>query len=236
VAERVVAGLSRTSVAITTGFAGSEIFIYGAIKREAPPPEGELGVVVAVIGPSEPVLVRKKQRSAGVWMNGPGVQIDAAPSFYAVATSGEYFDTISHTDDLRYRVGLAQVIQLIDAPAWVEAERNDYLAAVVRVRRDAGLYFEAPGGVSIAEETLFDTRVELPPTLVEGVYRTRIFLTRDRDVVDVFETSIDVRKEGIERFITVLATEQSLVYGIGSILIALLAGWLASALFRMILP
>jgi uncharacterized protein (TIGR02186 family) len=235
-AEEVVARLSATRVAITTSFAGSEIFIYGAIKREAPAPDTRLGVVVAVIGPSEPVIVRKRERRFGVWVNGPGVEIDAAPSFYAVATTDGYFDTISHTDDLRYRVGLSQVIRLIDAPEWLEAERTSYLDAVVRLNRAEGHYFVNTGGVEVVEETLFNTSVDLPPDLVEGEYRARVFLTRDREVVDVHETSITVRKEGLERVLTVLAAEQGLVYGAASVALALAAGWIASALFRLILP
>ncbi len=72
--ERVIAGLSQTHVSITTDFSGSEIFIYGAIAREAPRPKGwPLDIIVAVTGPSQPVIVRKKDRHFGIWINGPGV-------------------------------------------------------------------------------------------------------------------------------------------------------------------
>ena len=60
-AERVVAGLSQEAIAITTNFAGSEILIYGAVQRAAPPPgEEQLEVIVTVQGPSQPVTVRRK--------------------------------------------------------------------------------------------------------------------------------------------------------------------------------
>ena len=36
--EQVVAGLSQDAVSITTDFTGSEILIYGAIRRDKPPP------------------------------------------------------------------------------------------------------------------------------------------------------------------------------------------------------
>lgn len=236
-AETVVAGLSQTRVAITTWFAGSEIFIYGAVKREAPIPEGPpLDVVIAVTGPSEPVIVRRKRRELGVWVNGPGLQVDAAPSFYAVATTRGFHDVLSWTDDLRYRVGLSQVIRLIDAPVWAEVTREDYLDAVVRLRRDQGIYYERIGGVTVDQETLFHTRIELPPQLVEGDYTARIFLTRDREVIDHYETSIAVRKVGIEYWIDLMAEKYSAIYGVLSVVVALAAGWLASALFRLVFP
>jgi len=239
-AEEVVAGLSQTRVSITTWFSGSEIFIYGAVKREAPIPKGPpLDVVIAVTGPSTPVIVRRKSREFGVWVNGPGLHVDAAPSFYAVSTTRPLVETLSATEDLRYAVGLkglGQVIRLVDAPAWLGDQRDEYLEAVVRLRRAQGVYFEQIGGVTVDEETLFQTRIELPAQLVEGDYRARIFLTRNRAVVDYYETSIAVRKVGIEHLIDEMAHERSALYGILSIVVALVAGWAASALFRFIAP
>ena len=232
--EKVVAGLSQTRVAITTAFAGSEIFIYGAIKRISPPPEDvPLDIIVAVTGPLQPVIVRKKERQLGIWVNGPGVQVDSAPSFYAVATTGPFREVISWTDDMRYRVGLDQLVRLIGTPSDIEYP-EEYRKAAIRLRRDAGLYTQLPGAVKVRDETLFETRIQLPANLVEGDYRARIFLLRDKQVLDVFEDSILVRKVGLERWIYAMAHEHSALYGLGSILLALGAGWAASTVFRMI--
>ncbi len=233
--EKVVAGLSQTRVAITTVFSGSEIFIYGAVKRSSPPPEDErLDVIVTVTGPLEPVVVRRKERVMGVWVNGEGIQVDAAPSFYAVATTGPFREVISWTDDMRYEVGLEQLVRLIGTPGDIEYP-EEYRQAAIRLRRDAGLYTQLPGAVKLTEQTLFETRIRLPANLFEGDYRARIFLLRDREVVDVFEDSIQVRKVGLERWIYAMAHEQSALYGLGSILLALGAGWAASTAFRMML-
>jgi hypothetical protein len=53
-------------------------------------------------------------------------------------------------------------------------------------------------------------------------------------VVDVYETTIAVRKVGLERWIYNLAHQKPLIYGILSLTIAILAGWLASAVFRLL--
>ena len=233
--ERVVAGLSQNQVAITTGFAGSEIFIYGAVKRLVPAaPDQPLDVVITVTGPLEPVVVRKKVRRFGIWVNGPSVTVDAAPVFYAVASTGPLDAVLSATDDLRYRIGIDQVVRLIGEPS-DEAYPEEFREAVIRLRRKAGLYVELPGAVQVIEDTLFETRIRLPANLVEGDYRARVFLVRDRAVVDVFESSIEVRKVGLERWIYRMAHEQSALYGAFSVALALFAGWAASALFRYVL-
>lgn len=234
--ERVIARLSQSQVAITTDFTGSEIFVYGAISRAAPAPEGPLDIIVAVTGPSTPVVVRRKERRWGVWVNGPAVQIDAAPSFYAVASTRPLREVISFTDDMRHRVAIEEMIRLIDAPDWLQDDRTAFREAVIRVRKDDGLYFVDADGVSTVERTLFEATIELPANLVEGTFRARVLLLRGKEVIDVFDTSLPVQKVGLERLLYELSRNQPVLYGMAAVLVALFAGWGASALFRYFLP
>ncbi|GAA0308558.1 TIGR02186 family protein [Rhodovulum strictum] len=232
-AERVVAGLSQTHVAITTSFSGSEILIFGAVRREAPLPEGALHVVVTVAGPSGPVTVRRKARRLGIWVNTEAVEIDAAPSFYAVASTAPLSEALSQTEDLRHKVSIPRAIRAVGTAAQA-ADAESFVEALIRIRSSNGLYQVLPGEVSLTEDTLFRTSVALPANLTEGDYQTRIFLTREGEVIDAFETVIAVRKVGLERWTYLLAHEQPLLYGILSLAIAIAAGWGASAAFRLI--
>jgi hypothetical protein len=69
---------------------------------------------------------------------------------------------------------------------------------------------------------------------MQGLFRARIFLLRDGEVIDVTETTIDVHKDGIERVLHRLAFDQPVVYGLLALLIAAFAGWGASAVFGVI--
>ena len=80
-AEEVVMGLSQSSISISTNFSGSDILIFGAIKREVAIPEGDLDVIVTISGPSTPLTIRRKDRRLGLWINTAAVEIDRAPSF-----------------------------------------------------------------------------------------------------------------------------------------------------------
>ena len=116
-AETVVLGLSQNKVSITTNFDGSEILVFGAVKREKPIPEGSpLEVIVTVSGPSEPVNVRRKEKRFGIWVNTDAVEVDHAPSFYAVATSGPLHEVLSDVEDLRHKVSVPQAIRSVGAP------------------------------------------------------------------------------------------------------------------------
>lgn len=234
-AAEVVAGLSQHSVSLTTGFSGSKLFVYGAIRHSGDGPRQPLDVIVTIAGPTHPVMVRKKERQFGIWINGPGVEIDSAPSFYAVASTRDFRDTISYTDDLRYRISLEHVIRLVDAPDWVE-DREAYRSAVARVRAQRDLYAMLPGTVKLVENTLFETSIKLPANLVEGDYSARIYILSGGEVLDYFDDKVEVRRAGIGRFVYSAAQEWPALYGIASIMVALLAGWLASAFFRTFFP
>lgn len=230
--ERIVAGLSQNRVQITATFDGSSILIYGAIKRDAPDPGAPpMAVIVTTEGPSAPLIIRKKDRVAGIWLNRDSVTIDAAPSFYDVSTSMPLSESLSETDDLRFKVTLPHLIRAIGITG--EAENSEaFVEALVRIRTEQGRFRVEENEVQLVENTLFRADVELPSDLVEGNYQVRMFLTRGGKVVDQKDMTIFVRKAGLERFLFNLAQEQPLVYGLISLAIAVIAGWAASAGFR----
>ena len=233
-AEEVVLGLSKDKVAITTSFDGSEILIFGAVKRESPIPDtGPLQVVITVAGPSQPVTVRRKDRWFGIWVNTDAVVVDEAPSFYAVATTAPIDEVLSYTEDLRQKITIDQAIRFVGAPDTISDAEN-FTDAVIRVRRDSGLYQMLEGQVALDQQTLFRTAIELPSNLTEGDYATRIFLTRNGDVVSRYETFIDVRKVGLEQWLFELSRNQPVLYGLMSLAIAIAAGWGASSAFRLL--
>ncbi|WP_439123144.1 TIGR02186 family protein [Marivita sp.] len=232
-AEEVVLGLSQDQVSISTNFDGSEIIMYGAIKREAPIPQSEpLQVVVAISGPQVPITVRRKDRKLGIWVNVDSLTVSAAPSFYAIATSAPWEDVLNEADDLRHTISIPRAIRSVGA--WSQVEKpQEFIDALIRIRTDNGLYALKEGSVDLRESTLFNTAIQMPANLTEGEYATRIFLTRGGKVVSKYETSIDVRKVGLERWLFNLSRQQPLLYGLLSLTIAIAAGWGASAAFRL---
>lgn len=233
-AEEVVLGLSRDEVAITTRFDGSEILIFGAIKREEPiPADSELDVIITLSGPSQPVTVRRKARRFGIWINTDAVEVDAAPSFYAVAASGVLPELLKDVEDLRHRISINRAIRSVGAPETV-TDSESFTEALIRIRRENGLYQRLDDHVVVDQQTLFRTSVTMPANLTEGAYATRIFLVRDGMVVSEKSTKIDVRKVGLERWLFTLSRQQPLIYGLLSLAIAIAAGWGASAVFRYI--
>jgi len=232
-AEEVVLGLSSDQVSINTSFDGSEILIFGAIKREEPIPDGNpLQVIITVAGPSEPVTVRRKEKKLGIWVNTDSVEVDEAPSFYAVASSTVLGLALNDTEDLRHQISIPRAVRSVGAPMDIE-NPVDFTDALIRIKKRSQQYQLSEGSVSVDAQTLFRTAIDLPAALTEGNYKTRIFLTREGNVVSQYETSIYVRKVGLERWLYTLSRENAVLYGLMSLAIAIAAGWAASAIFTV---
>jgi len=231
--EQIVLGLSQDEVAITADFDGSQILLFGAIRRDAPEPDGKMGVIITIAGPSKPIAVRKKEKRFGIWVNNQTVEVDSAPSFYAVATNAPFSEILLDVEDLRNKISIERAIRSVGAPMNKENYQS-FTEAVIRIRKDQKLYQLLENEILVDQNTLFRTAIDMPANLTEGDYFTQIFLTRDGKIVSQFDTKIDVKKVGLERFLFSLSRQNPLMYGLMSLAIAIFAGWMASSFFRYI--
>ena len=228
--EEIILGLSQNEIDITATFVGSEILLFGAIRRDAPSPDGKLGIIVTVAGPETPVTVRRKERRFGIWVNVDDVEIAAAPSFYAVASSANLSKILRPSEDLINRITIPQVVRQVGTNV---LDSQSFARALMRIRANNDQYQILEGAVAVSRDTLFQTRIQMPANLTEGFYVAKIFLTRDVDVVDEYITTIPVKKVGMERWLYNLAHENAFLYGLMSLAIAIAAGWTASAVFTL---
>lgn len=239
-ANEIVGAVSQNRVTLTANFSGSAILVFGAIRRdpyeilaEDPDFVPPFDVVVVIEGPRQPVAIWRKARRGGIWMNVESLTLAAVPSFYAVATTAALDQIITPETDAEYRISARQAIRpeqsIGDVP-----DQSIFSDALLRIRNRAEQYQLLDRYVHTDRGILFRTTVQLPANLTEGAYTTRMYLVRDGQVVNQFRTAIFVSKDGLERWLYQLAYDQPLLYGMIALAIALVAGWSASALFRLI--
>jgi uncharacterized protein (TIGR02186 family) len=231
--ESVVTGLSTDNIAITADFDGSEIFVFGAVRRDAPAPAeaGQLDIVITLKGPVEPLVVRRKERVVGIFVNTAAVRVSRAPSFYAIGTTRPLDAILSETERLRWAIGLDQAVRRVGGHATI-TDTSPFAEAVVRVKEGNGLYADLEGEVQLTEQTLFQAHFAMPSNIVEGPYLAEFFLIRNREVIYAGSTTVTVEKAGLERWIYNLAHQRPLAYGALAIALALFSGWAAAAAFR----
>jgi uncharacterized protein (TIGR02186 family) len=224
--QSLLAELSQREVAVTTGFAGAELLVFGTIIGEAAQPGAD--VIVSLRGPNASVVVRRKVRVAGIWVNGPSEQFDAAPSFYALASTRPVEALLSAEERRRLRLGLASL------PLSPRGRIEDpaFRQALLDLKSDLRLYGEDPGGVRLVGDRLFSARLFLPPAVIPGPYRVDILLVRDGRVMATRDLPLTVVRAGTSAEIWRIAHDEPLAYGAAAVLLAAFAGWLGSVLFR----
>ncbi len=225
-AASLVADLSNHLIAITTGFTGTEVLLFGA--KEGP---GE--VVVIVRGPTSTVAVRKKSRVAGIWMNTDRVTFSTVPSFYAVATSAPLAEIAPPSVLARHQIGFEQL--KIQAPANVGPERlGDFRAALIRRQQSAGVFMNEVGEVSFLGDTLFRAAVIFPANVPVGVYLVEVLLLENGNVTGAQTTPLIISKVGFGADLFDFAHQKAALYGLIAILLSLVSGWLPHILLRKV--
>jgi uncharacterized protein (TIGR02186 family) len=229
---RLVPDVSQSHIEIRYSFTGAELLLFGAILYPGGrAPQERTDVAVVVRGPPEPLVVREKQKVAGIWMNVESTRFRSAPSFYAVASSRPLSQLIDERMAAIYELGL-QNLQLSPGGGTAAEVQRRFEAGLIDMRQRRQLYFEDPRGVEIREGVLYRARVTIPAQVPVGNYTAETFLIQDGRVVAGAVREIRIEKLGFERFIADAAQRWSFTYGLVAVLLALFLGWSASALFR----
>lgn len=223
-AEGVVADLTSHLIAITTGFTGASVVLFGATDSPG-------DVVVAVRGPEREMTVRRKSRVAGIWINTREVTFANVPSFYAMAASRPIDEILSPATAGLYRLGIANLKVEADTPA-PSVVVDAFRTALERAQRQAGLFVDRPSKVDFLGERLFRTTIMFPANVPTGTYLVEVFLVRDKDVVGGQTTPLVVSKVGVDAAVSEFSTRQPGFYGAIAVLTAVVAGWMASLPFR----
>jgi uncharacterized protein (TIGR02186 family) len=222
--DNLVADLTSHLVAITTGFTGASVVLFGAT-------EGQGDVVVVVRGPERDLTVLRKSRVLGIWVNTREITFENVPSFYALAASRPIEEIVSPAAAALHRIGLANLKLEAAAPA-PGPVRDEFAAALVRNQQRAALFATSVGKVHFLGERLFRTTIEFPSNVPTGTYLVEVLLARNRDIVSGQTTPLVVSKVGVDAAVFELSGRFPGLYGLIAVLTAMVAGWLASLMFR----
>lgn len=224
-AAPLIADLSDHLIAITTGFAGTDVLMFGAT-------DGPGDIIVTVRGPLTDVSVRRKERVAGIWVNRDSLTFGLVPSFYAVASSRPIEELLTPEMLQRQQVGENNLALI--RPEAGPTEIEEFRQALVKVKQEQGLYSPTLGKVSFLGNQLFRTELRFPSNVPIGSYLVEVMLIRDGKLVSAQTTPLVISKTGVGAEIYQFAHTQSLIYGLAAILAALLCGWVAYLVFRKI--
>ena len=234
IANDLPAAVVEQQISVSSDYRGSFITVFG----HNPDRRGRGDIVVVVRGPNVSTVVMRKRREFGLWINGDPVRFAGAPSFFAVLSNRPLPEIASAQLIRRYELDPAASARLESGTG--SADPSAYRAALVRLRFAQGLYRwyvgpptpERRSGLSTYPGGLFLGVVRLPANAPIAQYHADAYMFRDGRLISAQRIPVSVSRVGIERRIHDLATTQSFLYGVVTVLLALFFGWIAALLFR----
>jgi uncharacterized protein (TIGR02186 family) len=228
----LVPDISARRIDIRYSFTGAQLLLFGAIVYPGGrPPTRPANIVVVLRGPVQPILLREKQKIAGIWMNADSSRFRSAPSFYAVASSQPIPSLVDERTASIYELGLGN-LQLSPAGGALPEKERRFEAGLLDLRRRHDLYSENPHGVEISGGVLYRATITIPSDVPVGTYTAETFLIDEHRVAAAATRDIQINKSGFERSVALAARRESFLYGLVSVLLSLGLGWAAATLFR----
>ena len=233
-AESLVVSLSSHQVAITSNYAGSQVVLFGAVRRDAQTVarSGPYQAAVIVRGPSQTVTVRLREQRGVVWINGEQQKFATVPAYYAALTSAPLDEIAAVPLRERLAVGLEGFARHVGETVPRDGREDTFREALVRIKRERGLYVERDRGVTFMTPEIFRAAITLPADAPPGNYEVQVLLFADGALLARDATNFELVKIGFEQRIATLADDESLIYGLGTAGTAIFLGWLASVVFR----
>ena len=227
----LVPDVSARSIEIRYSFSGAQLLLFGAILYPGGrAPEQTPDVAVVVKGPVQPILVREKQKVAGIWMNTESHRFRSAPGYYAIASSRPIRDLVDERTAAIYELGLRD-LQLSPGGGALPDKERRFESGLLDLRTRSGLYAENPKGVEISEGVLYRARISIPSQVPVGTYTAETFLIANGKVIAAATRDIEIGKSGFERFVAESARRHGFLYGLASVILSLSLGWAAAWAF-----
>lgn len=230
----LVPEVSQHEVRLRQGFTGTELLLFGAILS----PDGsraaaEYDIVVVLKGPTQSIVVREKQKVAGVWVNADSTEFRSAPSYFAVASTRSIDEIVDEKTAAIYELGLSW-LQLSPIGAIDPEEQERFATGLVDLNSRNGLYRENHVGVKVSEQVLYQARIYLPSSVPIGTYTAETMAISKGRVVASASSSVEVHKLGFERVVADFAEESAILYGLLAVVISVTMGWIAGRLFALV--
>ena len=223
--QNFVSAISSNEINIDSNFNGKTILLFGA-KSSA----GKL--IIAIRGPQKDFLVTKKDKLFGIWHNSKRLRFKDASSYYAIFST--FDDNIISNDLLKkFNLGTDNLLfETIKNKSINNEEKINFTYELVKNLKSENLYSKGTGRINFLDETLFKIDLEFPKNISQGAYSVDLYFINEGTLESFQTIPIYVNQIGLSAKISRAAYESSFFYGILSVILALLIGWIANYVFN----
>ncbi|GAA5543297.1 MULTISPECIES: TIGR02186 family protein [Brucella/Ochrobactrum group] len=232
--ETIDIGLSTETIAITSNFGGTDLTIFGALDNADPmiQRQGRYDIIVVLQGPERNLVVRKKERYLGVWINADSETFLGVPLSYSLASTRNLQDIADEKVYRQLSVGVRNFYLNPEDPSSLSGNIPKFGTELREMKIRQGLYNQRIGGVEFVSRTLFRATLNLPANVPVGRHKARALLFRNGVFLREANAGLEIVKAGLEQSVYNAAHQYSLLYGLFAVFLAVFTGWFGRILFR----
>ncbi|MDA0901875.1 MAG: TIGR02186 family protein [Proteobacteria bacterium] len=220
-ARPIISGISTNEINIDTKFTGAQILLFGA-KDDS----GDIAIVIR--GPKKNYLINKKGKILGIWHNEERVKFKSSYSYYA------FFSTNKKINEKllnNLEIGKENIDFNISGKIKHD-QRDEFKVEFTKILEEKELYLTNSDRIEFLDESLFKVMLKFPKNISSGVYTVEIYLIDDGTLLDFQAIPIYVNQVGFSARMNNMAYQNSVLYAVLAILIAVVAGWFANFAFN----
>jgi uncharacterized protein (TIGR02186 family) len=231
--QNVLSAISKNAIEIGLSYRGDQVLFFGVN-----PVSGSDIVVKLTAEKQEAIKLDVKGRVGPFWMTVKQYEVSGAPFIYKVFATKPLAEIASPEtikdlelgyDAVRHRMKM----HLIRGKAAVN-DPDIVWQGLLKIKKKAKLYEldTGPQAMQITEDKLFKIQLQFPSACTEGRYQVESYCFLNGQMVGHGKKEIQVRKVGLESWLTHTSRNQSLLYGILAVLVALGVGLLVGMIFK----
>jgi len=217
-------------VSVNSFYHGSSV----SVKGECDP---GTDLIIKITAPEHETVLKEKGKAGGIlWMNVGELHFDNTPNLYFLRSSKKVEDLIGAAEADKYILGLPALKRHIKIEeVGDDAEKAQWFSELVKYKEQYKLYSEGSDQITFADKdgkhtyyTLFDWPYQAQP----GNYKVDVYAVKDGKVVDTADSKVIVQQVGAVKYLTAMAKNNGAMYGIVSIIVALVSGFGAGIIFK----
>lgn len=193
-------------------------------------------LVIKITSPEGESQLREKGKVGPFWLNTEKLRFEHVPNLYLQYSTREIKDILSQDEADKYVIGypaMEKHTRLV--PLKKDSEKTKWFNEFVKFKEAAGVYQISPERISLNKnraESLYSITVDWPYQAQPGKYLVTVYEVDHNKVIGKTEASISVKQDGIVKTIGDLASKNGALYGVLSIVIALVVGFGISLIFK----
>jgi len=231
--QKVATAASKNLIEIGLSYQGDQIYFFGV----SPVKDCDL-IIRLTAEKSEEVKLSVKGRVGPFWMTVKQYQVSHAPFIYKIHSTKPVEQIVSPETAQELGLGYGAVRQqiklhLIRGEA-AAADADRVFKGLVKIKEEANLYniVADPQRLEVAEGRLFKHYFRFPPAATEGRYVVESFAFLNGQQVGYGRDVIQIKKVGLESWLTSVSQNQPFLFGLMAVFIALAAGLLVGMIFK----